>query len=82
MNKRLLVAALIAIPLLRIIATYAVFSQTTASLAGVVKVKGLGDPLPGATVTITSPELQGSRSTIRKYFWARPLAWSARHRHR
>src|SRR5437660_1373725 len=41
-----------------------VLGQTTASLAGVVRVKGLGDPLPGATVTITSPELQGSRSTI------------------
>src|SRR5205085_11625983 len=38
------------------------FGQTTASLAGVVK--AFGDPLPGATVTITAPELQGSRSTI------------------
>jgi outer membrane receptor protein involved in Fe transport len=39
-----------------------VFSQTTASLAGVVK--AFSDPLPGATITITSPELQGSRSTV------------------
>jgi outer membrane receptor protein involved in Fe transport len=39
-----------------------VFGQTTASLAGVVK--AFGETLPGATVTITAPELQGSRSTI------------------
>jgi hypothetical protein len=38
------------------------FAQTSASLAGVVK--AFGEPLPGATVTITSPELQGSRSTV------------------
>jgi outer membrane receptor protein involved in Fe transport len=39
-----------------------VFGQTTASLAGVVK--AFGETLPGATVTITAPELQGPRSTI------------------
>lgn len=37
-------------------------AQTTAALAGVVR--AFGEPLPGATVTITSPELQGSRSTV------------------
>ena len=39
-----------------------VFAQTSASLAGVVK--AFGEPLPGATVTITSPALQGSRTTV------------------
>lgn len=37
-------------------------AQTSASLAGVVK--AAGEPLPGATVTIVSPELQGSRVAI------------------
>jgi hypothetical protein len=37
------------------------FAQTSASLAGTVT--ALGHPLPGATVSITSPQLQGARST-------------------
>jgi len=39
-------------------------AQTSASLAGVVVVLNSGDPLPGATVTVKSPALQGSRSTV------------------
>jgi outer membrane receptor protein involved in Fe transport len=53
-------AALIACVLSLVCAT--VFGQTTASLAGVVK--AFGEPLPGAAVTITAPELQGSRTAI------------------
>ncbi|HEX7679623.1 MAG TPA: carboxypeptidase regulatory-like domain-containing protein, partial [Thermoanaerobaculia bacterium] len=37
-------------------------AQTSASLAGVVSVEGR--PLPGVAVTISSPELQGTRSTF------------------
>jgi outer membrane receptor for ferrienterochelin and colicin len=38
------------------------FAQTTASITGVVTTDGT--PLPGATVTITSPALQGTRTTV------------------
>ncbi|MEA2339471.1 MAG: hypothetical protein QOE82_3478, partial [Thermoanaerobaculia bacterium] len=37
-------------------------AQTSASLTGIVF--AAGHPLPGATVTISSPELQGTRSTV------------------
>src|SRR5438874_3252290 len=37
-------------------------AQTSASLTGVVS--AAGHPLPGVTVTISSPELQGTRSTV------------------
>jgi hypothetical protein len=37
-------------------------AQTTASLSGVVTTEG--NPLPGVTVTVTSPSLQGTRSTV------------------
>ncbi len=37
-------------------------AQTSASLTGVVSVEGR--PLPGVAVTISSPELQGTRSTF------------------
>src|SRR3954468_15952680 len=37
-------------------------AQTSASLTGVVS--AAGDPLPGVTVTISSPELQGMPSTV------------------
>jgi hypothetical protein len=39
-----------------------VFAQTTASLTGTVTTQG--GPLPGATITITSPALQGARTTV------------------
>lgn len=38
------------------------FAQTTASLTGTVTTDG--QPLPGATVTVTSPSLQGTRTTV------------------
>jgi outer membrane receptor for ferrienterochelin and colicin len=38
------------------------FAQTTASITGVVTTEG--NPLPGATVTISSPSLQGTRTTV------------------
>jgi len=47
------VVSFFAIPLL---------AQTSASLTGVVSAEG--HPLPGTTVTVTSPELQGSRVTV------------------
>src|SRR5438477_9227641 len=37
-------------------------AQTSASLTGVVSAEG--HPLPGTTVTVTSPVLQGSRVTV------------------
>jgi hypothetical protein len=40
----------------------AVFAQTTASLTGTVTLGG--NPLPGATVTISSPNLQGTRTAV------------------
>jgi hypothetical protein len=48
-----LVFSFLAIPIL---------AQTSASLTGVVSVEGR--PLPGVAVTISSPELQGTRSTF------------------
>ena len=38
------------------------FAQTTATLSGTVTTDGT--PIPGATVTITSPQMQGSRTTV------------------
>src|SRR5690349_2279941 len=38
------------------------FAQTTASLTGEVRTEG--KPLPGATVTISSPNLQGTRTAV------------------
>src|ERR1700758_3716671 len=38
------------------------FAQTTASLTGQVTTEG--KPLPGVTVTITSPNLQGTRTAV------------------
>src|SRR5688500_501883 len=38
------------------------FAQTTASLSGTVTSDGIG--LPGVTVTITSPQMQGTRTTV------------------
>ena len=38
------------------------FAQTTASLTGAVTTEG--KPLPGVTVTISSPNLQGSRTAV------------------
>ena len=38
------------------------FAQTTASLTGQVTTDG--KPLPGVTVTISSPNLQGSRTAV------------------
>src|SRR5438128_747688 len=42
--------------------TITLLAQTSASLTGVVSAEG--HPLPGTTVTVTSPELQGSRLTV------------------
>ncbi|MGH9422409.1 MAG: carboxypeptidase-like regulatory domain-containing protein, partial [Thermoanaerobaculia bacterium] len=39
-----------------------VFAQTTSSLTGTVT--GAGQPLAGVRVTITSPELQGTRTAV------------------
>jgi hypothetical protein len=52
-------AALVALVL---VAAVPAFAQTTASLTGTVTSEG--NALPGATVTITSPNLQGTRSTV------------------
>src|SRR5688500_15021543 len=38
------------------------YAQTTASLTGVVTHQG--QPMPGATITISSPSLQGTRTAI------------------
>jgi outer membrane receptor protein involved in Fe transport len=56
--KRAIVAWACALPFF----ATTLLAQTSASLAGVVK--AAGEPLPGATVTIVSPELQGSRVAI------------------
>ena len=50
------------VPVLLLLLCPAVFAQTTATLTGVVNSEGT--PLAGVTVTITSPVLQGERSTI------------------
>lgn len=57
MGKR----SLILIGLLLIVAASA-FAQTTANISGTVMTEG--SPLPGATVTITSPNMQGSRTSV------------------
>lgn len=38
------------------------FAQTTGTLVGTVT--SIGSPLPGATVTVSSPALQGTRTTV------------------
>lgn len=42
--------------------TVPAFAQTTATLQGTVTTEGV--PLPGATVTISSPSLQGTRTAV------------------
>src|SRR6202035_5368720 len=38
-------------------------SRTTGALIGIVT-DGQGNPLPGVTVTVTSPQLQGARTAV------------------
>src|SRR5256885_1400449 len=45
-----------------LIAVPGVFAQTTANLTGTVSLGG--NPLPGATVTISSPNLLGTRTAV------------------
>ncbi len=52
-------AALVALCL---IVTLAAYGQTTAQLVGTVTTDG--SPLPGVTVTITSPQMQGERTAV------------------
>jgi len=47
---------------LLLIAAVPAFAQTTVSLNGTVTTDG--KPLPGVTVTISSPQMQGTRSTV------------------
>jgi carboxypeptidase family protein/TonB-dependent receptor-like protein len=44
-----------------LLASFSLFAQTTANLTGTVMMDN--NPLPGATVTVTSPNMQGSRTT-------------------
>ncbi|MGA7614811.1 MAG: TonB-dependent receptor [Thermoanaerobaculia bacterium] len=48
--------------LLLLLAGITAFGQTTATLSGTVTTDG--GPLPGATITISSPALQGTRTTV------------------
>jgi outer membrane receptor protein involved in Fe transport len=48
--------------LLCLVVVTSLSAQTTGTLSGVVKQEG--NPLPGVTVTIASPNLQGTRETI------------------
>ena len=52
--------SLVSMILIALVATVSVFGQTTAQIAGTVTTDGT--PLPGVTVTITSPQMQGSRT--------------------
>lgn len=53
----------LAVTLLVLLVASAAFAQgTTGTLTGVVTTEG--NPLPGVTVTISSPALQGTRSTV------------------
>jgi len=45
-----------------LLASTAAFAQTTASLTGTVTSEGKG--LPGVTITISSPNMQGTRTTV------------------
>jgi outer membrane receptor protein involved in Fe transport len=45
-----------------LLAAMTAFGQTTGGLSGTVA--SSGSPLPGATVTVTSPSLQGSRTAV------------------
>jgi outer membrane receptor protein involved in Fe transport len=60
MVKRRLFAAVFAAALLLV--GFSAFAQTTGTLSGTVTTAGA--PLPGATVTISSPALQGVRTTV------------------
>jgi Carboxypeptidase regulatory-like domain/TonB dependent receptor-like, beta-barrel/TonB-dependent Receptor Plug Domain len=44
-----------------LLASFSMFAQVTANLTGTVTMDN--NPLPGATVTATSPQMQGSRTT-------------------
>lgn len=57
-----LVSRITALAALLLVVGLPVFAQTTASLTGTVTTQGA--PLPGATITITSPALQGERTTV------------------
>lgn len=48
--------------LLAVVLGASAFAQTTTSLTGVVTTEGA--PLPGVTVTISSPSMQGTRSAV------------------
>jgi hypothetical protein len=48
--------------LLLLVSTSAAFAQTTASLTGTVTTDNT--PLPGVTVTISSPQMQGTRTAV------------------
>ena len=48
--------------LLSLFLAAAAFAQTTASLSGVVTTEG--SPLPGVTVTVSSPSMQGTRTAV------------------
>jgi len=52
---------LISITLLALLVAVSAIGQTTAQIAGTVTTEGA--PLPGVTVTITSPNMQGARTT-------------------
>ena len=51
----------LAVTALLLCAGVSVYAQTTASLTGVVTHQG--QPMPGVTITISSPSLQGTRTT-------------------
>jgi hypothetical protein len=59
MNKLLRILGVIAVAL---VAAPSLLAQTTASLTGTVTLEGNG--IPGVTVTVASPNLQGTRDTV------------------
>lgn len=60
---RVLTAVLAVAMLLIPFSGFAQTSRTTGALSGIVTDTS-GSPLPGVTVTITSPQMQGSRTTV------------------
>ena len=56
------VSRLFALCAVALLVASAAFAQTTSSLTGTVTSDGA--PLPGATVTISSPNMQGTRTTV------------------
>jgi hypothetical protein len=60
---RITTFAVVLVALLVPVAGFAQTSRTTGALTGVVSDTS-GTPLPGVTITITSPQLQGSRTTV------------------